>query len=374
MAQAMRILAVTNDLEVGGVQTYLLHWTRALAERGHAVAVALVTGKGALTDALGAPVERFAFIGRRGAVKWPRPQAVAQLSAFIDRFGPDLVHTHLFWGNTVGRLAVLGSRLRPPVLATEHSTYHQKPRWAQQVDRWLALRCGPVMAVSTTVAEFTRRQERLPADLVLTVPLGLGPQVAPSTDELPDPWPDRQVVGVVARLHPDKQIDWFLRVLSRLTAHRREILGVVIGDGPDRLRLEQLAHRLGLGSTHCQFLGPRHPVLPYLRHFDVFLLPSRREGFGLAPLEAMAAGVPVVLSDLPAFRELTNRGKYGTLVPLPPFSGLDTWVEAVEEVLRHPPDPAAVKAWVSHQYSWERHVDRLVEVYRALLQQRSRTC
>jgi glycosyltransferase involved in cell wall biosynthesis len=374
MATAMRILAVTNDLEVGGVQTYLLHLTRALVARGHEVAVALVTGDGALASTAGVPVERFPFIGRRGPLKWPRPQAVAQLSGFIDRFGPDLVHTHLFWGNTVGRLAALQSRLKPLVLATEHSTYHHKPRWAQQVDRWLALRCGPVMAVSDTVAEFTRRQERLPADLVWTVPLGLGPELPTASAELPDPWPDRQVVGVVARLHPDKQLDWFLRVLSRLTARRREVLGVLVGDGPDRVRLEQLAHRLGLDSAHCQFLGPRHPVLPYLRHFDVFLLPSRREGFGLAPLEAMAAGVPVVLSDLPAFRELTNRGKYGTLVPLPPFSGLDTWVEAVEEALRHPPDPVAVKAWVSHRYSWERHVDRLVEVYRALLQQRSKTC
>ncbi|MBX5466996.1 MAG: glycosyltransferase [Firmicutes bacterium] len=372
----MRILEVANDLDVGGVQAYLCHLLPSYAARGHEARLALVTGRGTFAAALGPAVAETPVIGRLGPWKWPRPLGVAELARLIDRFRPDVVRTHLFWGNTAGRMAALLSRHRPVLIATEHSTYFGKAAWQRRLDRWLAARTDCILAVSDAVARFTAAQEAIPVEKFLALPLGLLPTEPMSGARDPEPvgFIGRRVVGVVARLVPDKGLDWYLRVLSRLTARRPDVLGLVVGDGPQRRELEALAESLGLTDEHCRFLGAQHPVEPWLRSFSAFLLPSRREGFGLAPLEAMALGIPVVLSDLPAFRELTNRGKYGTLVPLPPHGRLQTWVEAVEAVLDRPPEPAPIQAWVAQQYGWERHVDRLLGVYAALLEQRSRTC
>lgn len=366
----MRVLHVTNDMEIGGVQQYLSRLLPALADRGHQLALAVVTGEGRLLPAPPVIWRYCPAIGRGAGLKWPRPGAVRKLSRFIAEFSPDIVHTHLLAGNTVGRLAALSVRPRPRIVATEHSTYFDKPRWARAADRWLARRSDRMMAVSQTVAKFTAQQERIPAEKFITVRLGLPPDAnaAPPPGDSPFPIPSgRPVVGIVGRLHPDKGHSWFLEVLAQLIRENPDVLGVVAGDGPSRAQLERQAHTLGLGEANLRFLGFVANIRQITKRFNVFLLPSKREGFGLAPLEAMALEVPVVLSRIPAFEELTNGGKYGTLVPLYPEGSLRDWVDAVQAALDHPPDTARIGKAIERQFSWDGHVRQLEALYQSLV-------
>ncbi len=369
----MRILHVTNDFEIGGVQVYLSHLLPELKARGHELALVVLTGRGPLLpklDEAAIPWRYIPALGRWGALRWPRWSAVTELSRYIDHvFCADIVHTHLLIGNTVGRLAVLRSHAHPKIIATEHSTYYQKPGWAQWLDRRLAGSTDVIMAVSETVRNFTIRQESLPADKVVTVRLGLVPsrETGIEDDPLYSEMVRRPTVGIVGRLVEEKGHNLFLHTIYAVLKARPDVLALVIGDGPLLADVQALARRLGMGADQVRFLGIRHDIPSLAKRLQVFLLPSRREGFGMAPLEAMAGGAHVVLSKIPAFDELTRHGQYGTLVALPPEGRVSDWAEAVLTALSARLDRARLRHFVAQHYAFDDHVDRLAGLYEEIL-------
>lgn len=283
------------------------------------------------------------------------------------RLHPDIVHTHLFLGNTVGRLAALWARV-PVIVATEHSLYPQK-RWpSKTLDRVLARRTTAVMAVSQAVKDFTRRQESLDPDRIAVHLPGL---VVPPPPGFIYQRPAVPIIAIVGRLVPEKGHPLFLDVLAELRrTDYPHITGWILGDGPLRDRLRQEARHRGLGPDAVRFLGHQDGVYDWIRHVSVVVLPSHREGFGLAALEAMAIGIPVVLSDIPAFRELTADGRYGTLVPLGGNKLVLTWSEAIRAMLNAPPDPIPVQNYVASCHTFGPHVDGLAQWYDTLRKMR----
>lgn len=141
------------------------------------------------------------------------------------------------------------------------------------------------------------------------------------------------VVGGVGRLVPGKRFDLLVRAVAALPAVRL----VLAGDGPERETLEALAGRLGAGDRvhflgECDALpdGPHTgPTVPaVLDAVDVFVSASAEESFGLAVVEALAAGLPVLYAACPALDDLSAR-------PVPGAVRLPGGVEAIEAALRH---------------------------------------
>jgi glycosyltransferase involved in cell wall biosynthesis len=168
---------------------------------------------------------------------------------------------------------------------------------------------------------------------------------------------DREVdVVFVGRLIPDKNVDLLLRALARLAADGRPVRGLVVGDGPERRRLEQLRCELGLDSsvTFTGSLVGSDDVLSAMKAAKVLVLPSTREGFGMVVLEANACGVPVITVSSPsnAAAELIHHGRNGWVVP----PDVDALADAVRDAVTTPA-PAGVAAHVA-EYSWERLADR----------------
>jgi glycosyltransferase involved in cell wall biosynthesis len=123
----------------------------------------------------------------------------------------------------------------------------------------------------------------------------------------------------VGRLVRGKGVDVLLRALSELKREIPDVRAVIVGDGPERAKLELRAKRLGLEGNvlFVGFLEDYTRVLALMKSSKVFVLPSRREGFGIVALEAMASGLPVVTIDAPmnAARFLVEDGKTGLVVP-----------------------------------------------------------
>ena len=144
--------------------------------------------------------------------------------------------------------------------------------------------------------------------------------------------PDSLVCGTVARLHPQKGICYLVEAFARLRTHFPNLKLLIVGDGPERAGLVQRATNLGV-SQDVLFAGHRNPPVPYLKLMKVFILPSLYEGFPNALLEAMAACVPVVASDVGGVNELVRHGVNGLLVPPANPSAL---AEAIQLLLLNP--------------------------------------
>ncbi len=149
---------------------------------------------------------------------------------------------------------------------------------------------------------------------------------------------DRPVVGSVGRLERRKGHDVLLAAAERLRSRRPAPQWLVVGDGPDAAALRSLASALGVDGA-VRFTGTLDDVRPALAAMDVFALPSREEGMSNALMEAMAAGRPIVATDVGGNGEVLDRGRLGVLVPSDDAIGLG---DAIGALLDQPERAAAL--------------------------------
>ena len=142
--------------------------------------------------------------------------------------------------------------------------------------------------------------------------------------------PDGEKVLVhVSNFRPVKRVSDVVHIFHRLRGEGHAIKLLLVGDGPDRIQAQQLARELGV-QEGIHFLGKQDPIEEILSIADVFIMPSASETFGLAALEAMACGVPVVSSDIGGLPELNIDGQTGYLCPL---GDIDVFTDRTRRIL-----------------------------------------
>jgi starch synthase (maltosyl-transferring) len=207
---------------------------------------------------------------------------------------PTIVQTFLFHANIVGTLA---ARFRPRPVLVHGMRVADPARWRLAAERWLNRRVDRVACVSQSVADFYAARGRIPTDKLVVVSNGI--DVGAVDDAFVA---DLREIGVpaghgaitfVGRLHAQKGLDWLLSMMPRLLTQQTDIDLVLVGQGPERKRLESLAGSLGV-ADRVHFAGWRSDVSSILRASRLLVLPSRWEGMPNVVLEAMAAGTPVV--------------------------------------------------------------------------------
>jgi glycosyltransferase involved in cell wall biosynthesis len=234
----------------------------------------------------------------------------------------DIVHTHLFLGGAFGRLAALLAGV-PVKVTTEQNAYaigHLPSRSQVLTGALLARFSDRLVAVSQGARHYLVQVERVPPAKI---------QVVPNAIHWPEAVPDFRVeavkrelgaegrspvLGTVARLTPQKGLNYLLQALSVLRTRFPDLFCVIVGEGEMRAGLESLAMRMGL-ENHVRFCGLRRDVPAILQGLDLFVLPSLFEGLPLALLEAMAAGRPVVATRVAGSSEVIEDGVNGRLVP-----------------------------------------------------------
>ena len=228
----------------------------------------------------------------------------------------DVVHAHKFASNLWGALLVPRSRL--PLLVAHEHTWSYEGMVRRVVDREvIARRARAIVAVSPTDRMRMIELERIPASKVVLIPNGIPDR--PAGDRARGRRelglvPSDAVVGTVCGLRPQKELETALRALGRLAAHRPTLRFVVVGDGPERDRLERLADEFGVPTL---FLGhrPNDEVPDLVAAMDVLVLSSRFEGMPLAVLEWMAAGKPIVATRVGGIPSMVEHEREGLLVP-----------------------------------------------------------
>jgi glycosyltransferase involved in cell wall biosynthesis len=303
-ATGPRLVAYTDAEQVGGAEISLGHLLAGL-EAAHEVAVLGVDERvvSFLADRLPGAEARWVPPVRR---KHDVPGVLAHVRG-LRRLGPTVVHVNLKspWDCPYGILAAL--LLRVPYVLVEHSLYPETGRLRRRFARFAARRAAAVVAVGERSARELERLLDLPPGAARTIHNGL-PDLDAEREAHP---PATHVVGCVGRLDHEKAYDTLLRALPHVDAN-----AVIVGDGPERGRLEQLAAELGI-SDRVRFLGWSDDPRRHLASFTVFCLPSRpgTESFPLTIVEAMLAGLPVVATTVGSVAEAVVDGETGLLVP-----------------------------------------------------------
>ena len=253
-------------------------------------------------------------------------RAIWQLYWLVRRLRPDIVHTQTSKAGVVGRLA---ARLAgaPIVIHTAHAfpfhPYLSAPvRWAYvTIERWGAGLADLIIVDTESVRAdgLQHRIVRAPGKLV-TVPMGIdlkkfspSPQGPANLRKALRLGMRDLVVGVVARLVPDKGLECFVRMAARILAARSDVRFLIVGDGPLRRDLERLADALGIRAKMI-FTGHRTDVPALMETMDLFVLPTLHEGFGVVFAEAMAMGKAIIGSRIGPVAEVVEDGVTGYLV------------------------------------------------------------
>lgn len=142
----------------------------------------------------------------------------------------------------------------------------------------------------------------------------------------------KKVIGYVGRLRNEKGPQVLIEALNKIDNNSEQIVLLIVGDGPDRKELETQAERCRV-NTNILWLGVKsqHEVFRLYGLMDVVAIPSFFEGFGLTAAEAMAAGVPIVASDIDGLREVLDNGIYGSLVSV---GDSDAFAREIVTILR----------------------------------------
>jgi glycosyltransferase involved in cell wall biosynthesis len=387
-APRVKILRVIARLNMGGPALHVAYLTEGLTKRGYdttLVSGSLARGEDSMAfvaDAHGVQVVRIDELGREIS---PLRDLLAtiRLAKLIRRERPQILHTHTAKAGTVGRVAALlaGSRKPPIIVHTFHGHVLRgyfgplRSLFFRLLERRLAAGTTALIAVSPQVRDDLVALGVAPRERVVVIRLGieLDERVAPelngrgeSRRYLGIPG-DRFAVGWIGRMTAVKRTDDVLIAFKRLRDGGVDAVLCMVGDGPDRLQLEQRAHELGV-ARNTVFLGYQEDVAPFYAAFDALVLPSGNEGTPVSVIEALAAELPVVATRVGGVPDVVRDGEDGFLVEA---GATDDLADRLAQLAGDPALRARMgkqgRERVLPRYAVERLVEDIDELYRSLL-------
>lgn len=314
----MRILHVAKVTGIAGAENHLLVLLPALRALGVDAEIVLLQEPGRpvaqlVRAFLAAGVPTYELAINMDIDPW----LVGRLARLVRSREPHGVHTHGVHADLYGRLSLSGQD-HVLLLQSRHNDDRFRRLWVMRLlNQWLAQRCACIIAISDAVREFVCSIEGVPQQKIQLIYYGL--DAAPAPQNVVDlraelGWTGMPLVGFVGRLTGQKGVpvllNAFAQVLSALPTARL----LLIGDGPQRAKLEALARELQIEAA-VHFAGWRADARAQLATLNVLAIPSLWEGFGLVTLEAMQAGVAAVASRVSALPEIVLDGETGLLVP-----------------------------------------------------------
>jgi glycosyltransferase involved in cell wall biosynthesis len=380
------ICRIITRLNIGGPARHVAILAKGL--RDHGYRTTLVTGEPApeegemdwLFDEADVELIKVPELGREIGVRRDR-RAARALREIVERLRPDIVHTHTAKAGYLGRMAA--HRARTPTIV---HTYHGhtfagyfgllKSAFFRQLERRAA-------KVSTAIVAIGERQRRdiaeiyriAPRDKVHVIPLGLeldpfltlpierDPSTYRSQIDVPA---EAKLVTIVGRLAPIKNHAVFLEVATRLAAQMEDAHFLVVGRGPLEDTIRGQAKRLGL-DDRMTFAGWVRDMPSVYAASNVVALTSLNEGSPVALIEAQAAGVPVVATDVGGVGDTFLDGESGRICLPEDAEGLTA---AIRHYLDRPDEARkagqAGRGYVSQEFTAEKLIERMAELYRDL--------
>lgn len=340
-----------SDLQSGGTEWFAIHLARGLRAHDCRPLFLLSRAYGELFPEV---AHEFGIValGGKGYHLFGVLRALPALVRYLREQQPDVLISGLPLINAVAGLAKRLSGARTKLVVVEHMRFDGRASPLCLPRR--LLKCAILRLTHLWADETVCVSKTVEADLVgclgakncAHLSTIYNPVIPAEIDQFArekttHPWIAQEIKPLVlsiGRLLENKDFPTLLRAFAKVRAIKPQAHLLILGEGEERRRLQDLIAQLGLGS-HVSLAGSVRNVFAYLQAADVFVLPSKREAFGNVLVEALACGVPVVSTDSGGPREILEDGRFGRLVPVGDATGM---AHAILETLHAPIDRAAL--------------------------------
>ncbi len=368
--KGLKILHLTTHLNTGGITTYISELGTEMTKRGYDITV--LSAGGELEEELAAKnLDVLKFSIRTKSLLSPKLfMALPKIVRLVKQRRFDLIHAHT--RVTQGLASAVSFLTRVPYISTAHGFYRRRfgrrifPAWGRRV-----------IAISPLVAEELEKTHKVPRPNIRIVFNGIDVEGHRKKIMGKNPAEVRRamaigqntfVIGCISRLVRDKGHEYLIEAVARLKKKHADVFLVMVGGGREEKRLQRLILDQRLADK-ALLLPSERDITSILSILDVFVHPATfREGFGLAMLEAMAAKVPVVASDIWAINSIIRHGVNGLLVKPKSASEIE---KALASVIENPELAGAMAqsayAMARDAYSIERMASELETVYSEVL-------
>jgi len=353
----VRILQICSAREIGGGEIHLADLANALTERGHEVFAAISPASPVRSRLSSLPPANVVELPMRNSLNLATAMKLSQLVRARDI---EIVHAHVARDYPLAALATRRSNAR--LVLTRHVLFP-----LNQLHKLTLRRTSRVIAVSHAVAESLYSQSIFERGKIVTIHNGIDLAKFTRVDARRAS-SQKLRVGTAGHLAPIKGLDDFVGAAAMVIQNHPNIEFIIAGEdkstsGENRIALERLIRELGL-DKNIKLIGWVDDMPEFLATLDLFVSSARAEPFGLAIVEAMAAGVPVVATASEGAREIIDDNRSGRLVPIGDIASLATAIgELINDESQRNRFAQNAKAVAREQFSLERMVERTEEVY-----------
>jgi glycosyltransferase involved in cell wall biosynthesis len=360
----IKILYVITSLGLGGAEKLLLYYLKNLDKQKYILYVCCFRER---PDDFIEEMSKYAKIINLKVENKFNPVIIFYTWKLIREIKPDIIHTHLFQPRVYTSIANLFNN-RSVLITQKHSIVNPKKHHIFIVLEMISIRMNKkVIAISESVKNSLTKYEFIPQHKIFVLPNCIdyqafhkasNRQFVRKSNEL--------VIGTVGRLEKVKGISYLLLAMKIILTKFPHTRLEIVGDGSQAGELVEITKNLGI-SNSVKFFGKFTDVIPFYNKMDIFILPSILEGFGIVLLEAMAAGIPVVASDVDGIREVVIQGESGILIPP---KNPDAIASAIIQLIEN---PQLVKSLVENGLKRARlfdvqdHIMKLESLYSNLL-------
>ena len=373
MDRPINLLLLFVTMPIGGAETLCLEILNGIDRTRFNPTVCCIARKGVL----GERIEQSGF----EVVELQRMQskrfdfgAVSALVRLMESRRIDILHANMYHANLYGRLAVRRmKKARPAVIAAIHSLYTERKRYRLLVNRFLNRSTDRILTVSGAARDDILKYEKVAPDKVIVLPPGRSLShlnVAITREQAKERLGLAGfdfVVGTVGRLVTAKGYRFLLEAIANLAGRGIDVKLVMAGSGPLESALRDRAAELGIGER-VMLLGSRGDVPELLRGMDVFTLSSVSEAAPVALVEALAAGLPCVVTTVGGMVAMVDGGRCGVLTPPGDSAALaDALAELIQDESRRIELGEAAARWAGMRYSSEAMIASLESIYSSLM-------
>jgi len=311
----IKVLHLVEDLKIGGLERVIESIVTGLDKDRYDAEVWCLARGGQIAEEL---IDKGVSVKILGMKSYYNPLKIIALSRLMRKEKIKILHTHGYFASTFGRLAAILAR-GPVIIAHVHSTYYGYNKRNVLIERFLSFFTDKIVCVSVAVQEFVLEVEGINEKKTLVIYNGVeGPntyETELNVNRKSFGISDSDIVVItVASLTPHKGHSVLIDAMHVLTQEYQNLRLLIVGDGP--LRNDLAEHVKGLELTrNVVFTGLRKDIYSLLKFSDIFVLPSlEREGLGMAIIEAMECGLPVIGTRLGGIPEVIEENMNGFLV------------------------------------------------------------